>query len=330
MCKSHTFVKLPRNPCSTHTCPEHQECHLIRLPCLIHCDMFPICKERGPVNEIGREIEPTTLQNQVHASRNSLVKRFGQISDLPPDYIRELVKGLSTQEIIQKPFLPSKERIGSVLMRTKQDSKQHPLVFLIKDTNNHRRPFNQLERRELEKKENGVYDLLNRKSFLLIKGPGIQNQVKNQHMNINFDEKNNIESDVPKLGVKSIFDLKPWVETKERKRKYRNYTEKKRPLTYKEAMTLLELQQKMKKSSKAFASPKESKTLIRYSRDNNQEIFTDNEAGFGKKFDAKLEDNTEESEIKKLSWNEFQRQIIELSKDTFRILQEHKNSSRIV
>ena len=78
---------------------------LSRLPCLIHCDMFPICKERGPVNEIGREIDPTTLQNQVHASRNSLVKRFGQISDLPPDYIRELVKGLSTQEIIQVAYL---------------------------------------------------------------------------------------------------------------------------------------------------------------------------------------------------------------------------------
>ena len=75
---------------------------LLRLPCLFHCDMAPTCNERKPLNEIGRETEPSTLQFQVQTSRTGFKKRLGLLSDeSPPDFIKQLVKGLSTEQVIQ-------------------------------------------------------------------------------------------------------------------------------------------------------------------------------------------------------------------------------------
>ena len=75
---------------------------IFRLPCLFHCDMVPTCKERKPVNEIGRETEPSTLQFQVQTSRSGFNKRLGLLRDeSPPDFIKQLVKGLSTKQVIQ-------------------------------------------------------------------------------------------------------------------------------------------------------------------------------------------------------------------------------------
>ena len=115
---------LPQNPCSGHSCPPGQECHLLRRPCILFCPLLARCRPIPPKHPLGREDLPMSLQSG--ATRGGT--RHGS---LPPENIRSLVKGLSTVEIIQRPFFPKLSRSPPVYpVNPKTHLQQMPLVFL--------------------------------------------------------------------------------------------------------------------------------------------------------------------------------------------------------
>ena len=117
---------LPENPCSSHSCPAGEECHLLRRPCILLCPLLASCRPVPPKHPLGREDLPMSLQSG--ASRGGT--RRGK---LPPEKIRSLVKGLSTGEIIQRPFFTNSRRSPSVYRVDLETTKeQKPLVFLSK------------------------------------------------------------------------------------------------------------------------------------------------------------------------------------------------------
>ena len=115
---------LPQNPCSGHSCPPGQECHLLRRPCILFCPLLARCRPIPPKHPLGREDLPMSLQSG--ATRGGT--RHGS---LPPENIRSLVKGLSTVEIIQRPFFPKLSPSPPVYpVNPKTHLQQMPLVFL--------------------------------------------------------------------------------------------------------------------------------------------------------------------------------------------------------
>ena len=117
---------LPENPCSSHSCPTGEECHLLRRPCILLCPLLASCRPVPPKHPLGREDLPMSLQSGASRGGN----RRGK---LPPEKIRSLVKGLSTGEIIQRPFFTNSRRSPSVYRVDLETTKeQKPLVFLSK------------------------------------------------------------------------------------------------------------------------------------------------------------------------------------------------------
>ena len=115
---------LPQSPCSSHSCPPGQECHLLRRPCILFCPLLARCRPTPPKHPLGREDLPMSLQSG--ATRGGTRR-----GSLPPENIRSLVKGLSTGEIIQRPFFPKVSPSPPVYPVTpKTHSQQAPLVFL--------------------------------------------------------------------------------------------------------------------------------------------------------------------------------------------------------
>ena len=115
---------LPENPCKGHSCPSGQECHLLRRPCILFCPLLARCRDSPPKHPLGREDLPMSLQ--AGASRGG-VRR----GSLPPEDIRSLVKGLSTAQIVQRPFFPKLQRYPANLAVTRKSTSHHaPLVFI--------------------------------------------------------------------------------------------------------------------------------------------------------------------------------------------------------
>jgi len=174
--------------------------------------MIPSCQMKKPLNEAGRESHPFTLQSV----RNVATDRSGFPSDdSPPDFIKFLVKGLSTEQILQKPYIatkPSKANKSSPLMRSKKFYNDHPLVFLSSENLNTKdAPSDgfQVDRQLKSELESPVKLMMRGKPILLVPGPGLQKESRKKKMNINFQGQS-IPTGAPSLGVRSVYDLKPW------------------------------------------------------------------------------------------------------------------------
>merc|ERR1711892_381873 len=283
---------LPINPCSSHQCPADQECQLVRLPCLFLCDLVPTCRNRKPLHKVGRETAPSTIQYQVQTSRNMLKNRLGLFSEeSPPDLIKELVKGLSTEEHIQRPYLSSLPRAaskGSSVMRSRKYSHNAPLVLLSRMQNKQSDTFG--ERALNYAVRDPIEEILMKKPFILIKGPGMQKSPRHKTMEINFPiEANAIDQNAPKLGVMSMYDLKPWDTKEDEELSPKIAEDHNTNLTYREAMEILDAsirskQSMLRKSSnedeiisifeelgKHLSALPSLAEIFRYSRHNQQE-----------------------------------------------------------
>ena len=100
-------------------------------------------------------------------------------------------------------------------MRSRKYLKKEPLVFLSRDPSEQKQSQtydpHPLERTVKSEEQSLIDQILTEKPMFLIKGPGLQKYIKPEKMNINFPiQSNSIDSNAPKLGVMSIYDLRPW------------------------------------------------------------------------------------------------------------------------
>ena len=72
-----------------------------RLPCLVQCSLVARCRDRQPLHMVGRESHPVTIQYQVHNAFNNRIGLPVHDQVQPPHYIKQLVKGLSTDQVMQ-------------------------------------------------------------------------------------------------------------------------------------------------------------------------------------------------------------------------------------
>jgi len=233
---------LPTNPCTNYRCPPEQTCQLIRRGCLpfMPCSPSPSCVRRPPSYAPGREDDPTTLQISAHDGKGGNRLKKGAEK---PDFIKVLVKGLSTPQVVQKPFVEKtgmKTHNPISISKTRAQARQDPLVFLSqkelqgKMTNNKGR-----------KKQDRILDLFqalrNVKPFFRLKGPGLNQNTPNKFVDVNFLPTE--RKDGPDPAYKAVYDTEPW---KDFEVVDATTTKNKEPL-YKKAMTILEKTPQKKK-----------------------------------------------------------------------------------
>ena len=219
-------------------------------------------------------------------------------------------------------------------MRSRKYLKKEPLVFLSRDPSEQKQSEtydpHPLERTIKSEEQRLIDQILTEKPMFLIKGPGLQKYIKPEKMNKIFPiQSNSIDSNAPKLGVMSIYDLRPW-DRNEDLEIHENPVEKiKKHLTYKEAMDILEsstkhnelLFDKIDKRNKPkfslMALIPQLKQIFRFSRHNEVQSNSEIIPKYHLKENTAIKDQTD---MEHLSWIDFQKQIIDLSKDAFTII----------
>ena len=136
-------------------------------------------------------------------------------------------------------------------MRSRKYFKDEPLVFLstgkATEIDLQSKILPAVDRHG-DSEQKSLESILRKTPFFLIPGPGIQKTTKPKKMNLNFSvQSNSIDTSAPKLGVMSIYDLKPWDSEKALESDDKHKKEKLRNLTYKEAMKILESSTKSNK-----------------------------------------------------------------------------------
>ena len=224
-------------------------------------------------------------------------------------------------------------------MRSRKYIKKEPLVFLSRDPSEQRQSQtydpHPLERTIKSEEQSLIDEILTEKPMFLIKGPGLQKYIKPVKMNINFPiQSNSIDSNAPKLGVMSIYDLRPWDRQEDLYIHEKPLQKIKKHLTYKEAMEILEsstkhnelLLDKIEKINKPkfslielgkqLSSIPHLKQIFRFSRQNQVETNSEIIPQYHQYENTDIKDQVA---MELLSWREFQKQIVELSKDAFTI-----------